>query len=71
MCLWHLMPSSFEVGFWDDGFECVASAVPHAPMIGAPEIMKSFESTAEGAESAEMLFVRIVLSAISACSAVK
>jgi hypothetical protein len=29
-------------------------------------MMKSFESTAEGAESAEVLFIRIVLSAISA-----
>jgi hypothetical protein len=37
---------------------------------GAPEMMKSSKSTAEGAESAAMLFIRIVLSAISACSAV-
>jgi hypothetical protein len=44
------------------------TAVPH---FGAPEMMKSFESTAEGAESAEMLFIRIVLSGISACSAVR
>jgi hypothetical protein len=34
-------------------------------------MMKRFESTAEGAESAEILFVQIVRSAISTCSAVK
>jgi len=46
------------------------AAVDHVPG-GASSTMKTWELTAEGAESAEIFFAQFVLSAISACSSVK